>query len=156
LQAMLLALEAATFYQQTEKKTLYDKLMDIYREYGCYIESLHNIELYGIEGSKRIDRIVQHFRDHPLQELGGIAVYAREDYESSLRIEDQQSTALSLPKSNVIKMIFVNESWVVLRPSGTEPKLKIYVGVHDTTLDKAKLQNQNLTDAILKIVKTIS
>jgi len=156
LQAMLLALEAANFYLQTEKKTLNDKLMDIYREYGCYIESLQNIELYGIEGSRRIDRIVQYFRDHPLTELGGIAVQAREDYESSIRIEDHESTALTLPKSNVIKMIFVNESWVVLRPSGTEPKLKIYVGVHDTTLDKAKLQNQNLTDAILKIVKTIS
>lgn len=156
LQTMLLALEAANFYLQTEKKTLNDKLMDIYREYGCYIESLQNIELYGIEGSRRIDRIVQFFRDHPLSELGGIAVQAREDYESSIRIEDHQSTALTLPKSNVIKMIFVNESWVVLRPSGTEPKLKIYVGVHDTTLDKAKLQNQNLTDAILKIVKTIA
>jgi len=156
LQAMLFALEAANYYMQTEKKTLNDKLMDIYREYGCYIESLQNIELYGIEGSRRIDRIVQYFRDHPLSELGGIAVQAREDYESSIRIEDHESTALTLPKSNVIKMIFVNESWVVLRPSGTEPKLKIYVGVHDTTLDKAKLQNQNLTDAILKIVKTIS
>jgi len=154
-QAMLLVLEAAAFYRETEKKSLYDKLLDIYREYGNYQESLHNIDLYGVEGAKRIDRIVSYFREHPLIELGGQLVKISEDYLTRIRIEDGLPSPLTLPKANVIKYIFINDSWVVLRPSGTEPKLKIYVGVNDLSLERAKMQNQLLSDAILKIVKQI-
>lgn len=154
-QAMLLVLEAAAFYRETEKKSLYDKLLDIYREYGNYQESLHNIDLYGVEGAKRIDRIVSYFREHPLTELGGQLVKISEDYLTRIRIEDGLPSPLTLPKANVIKYIFINDSWVVLRPSGTEPKLKIYVGVNDLSLERAKMQNQLLSDAILKIVKQI-
>jgi phosphoglucomutase len=155
LQAMLLALEAAAFYRVREKKTLYDKLMDIFQEYGNYVESLQNIELSGIEGAKRIDRIVQYFRENPLASLANQTVKVLEDYETLIRTEDLLRTPLTLPRSNVLRFIFANGSWIVLRPSGTEPKLKIYIGVNDNTLDKAKSQNQTLADAILKIVKTI-
>ncbi|MFA5741267.1 MAG: hypothetical protein WC874_00160, partial [Candidatus Izemoplasmatales bacterium] len=78
-----------------------------------------------------------------------------EDYETGIRIEDGLPSHLSLPKSNVIKYILTNDSWIVLRPSGTEPKLKIYVGVNDISLERAKMQNQMLSDAILKIVKQV-
>lgn len=156
LQAMLLVLEAAAFYQETENKTLYDKLLDIYREYGNYIETLHNIELYGIEGAKRIGRIMDYFRNNPLTALGGIAVKIMEDYQTSMRTQGAVQSALSLPKSNVLKFILANDSWMVLRPSGTEPKLKIYVGVTDISMDRAKMQNQNLSEDILKIVKQIA
>ncbi|MFA7725447.1 MAG: phospho-sugar mutase [Candidatus Izemoplasmatales bacterium] len=155
LQAMLFALEAAAFYRETENKSLYDKLLDIYREYGNYQESLQNIDLYGIEGANRIDRIISYFRQHPLSELGGLIVKISEDYETGIRIEDGLPSHLSLPKSNVIKYILTNDSWIVLRPSGTEPKLKIYVGVNDISLERAKMQNQMLSDAILKIVKQV-
>lgn len=155
LQAMLFALEAAAFYRETENKSLYDKLLDIYREYGNYQESLQNIDLYGIEGANRIDRIISYFRQHPLSELGGLIVKISEDYETGIRIEDGLPSHLSLPKSNVIKYILTNDSWIVLRSSGTEPKLKIYVGVNDISLERAKMQNQMLSDAILKIVKQV-
>jgi phosphoglucomutase len=156
LQAMLLVLEAAAFYQETENKTLYDKLLDIYREYGNYIETLHNIELYGIEGAKRIGRIIDYFRNNPLTALGGIAVKIMEDYQTSMRTQGAVQSALSLPKSNVLKFILANDSWMVLRPSGTEPKLKIYVGVTDNSMDRAKMQIQNLSEGVLKIVKQIA
>jgi len=155
-QAMLFALEAAAFYQNTEKKSLYDKLLDIYQEYGVYQESLQNVELYGIEGAKRIDRIVTYFRENPLSTLAGLSVKIIEDYLTRFRLEDGIKVPLSLPESNVIKYIFANGSWLVLRPSGTEPKLKIYVGVTDLSMDRAKNQNQTLSDAIMKIVKTIA
>jgi len=156
LQAMLLTLEAAAFYRETEKKTLLDKLQELYQEFGVHWETVQNVELYGIEGAKRIGRIVDQFRFHPLESLAGYPVKAMEDYETSLRVENGVASKLTLPKSNVVKFIFANDSWVVLRPSGTEPKLKIYIGVIDASADKAKVQNQNLTEAILKIVKLIA
>lgn len=155
LQSMLLALEAAAFYKETEKKTLWDKFLDVCQEFGHHLETLQNIELYGIEGARRIDRIVDYFRNHPLSELAGISVKATEDYQTRIRLENGIPAKLTLPVSNVIKYVFSNDSWVVLRPSGTEPKLKIYIGVVDLSQDRAKVQNQALSEAILKLVRQV-
>ena len=84
------------------------------------------------------------------------AVKATEDYQIRTRSENGSTTPLRLPVSNVIKYVFENDSWIVLRPSGTEPKLKIYIGVVDSSMDRATLQNRALTEAILKIVKQIA
>lgn len=156
LQSMLLVLEAATYYRVNEGKSLLDKLQELYQRFGVHLETLQNIELYGIEGAKRIDRIVDFFRNSPLSSLAGYAVKATEDYQIRTRSENGSTTPLRLPVSNVIKYVFENDSWIVLRPSGTEPKLKIYIGVVDSSMDRATLQNRALTEAILKIVKQIA
>jgi phosphoglucomutase len=156
LQAMMLAVEAANHYLVNENKTLYDKLLDIYAEYGVHLETLHNIDLFGIEGAKRIHRIVEWFRNNPVRQIAGKRVAVLEDYESGRRLEGRSVKMLTLPKSNVIKAILDNGDWFVLRPSGTEPKLKIYVGTTGASLEEAGQRLSALSKAILALVEPIA
>jgi phosphoglucomutase len=156
LQAMMLAVDAANYYLVTEGKTLYDKLQDIYETYGYYFETLHNIDLFGIEGAKRINRIVDWFRNNPVRSIAGQKVAVIEDYETGKRREGRSIKMLLLPKSNVIKTILENGDWFVLRPSGTEPKLKIYVGVTGSSEADATRRIQALSKAILTLVEPIA
>jgi phosphoglucomutase len=156
LQAMMLAVEAANYYLIQEGKTLYDKLLDIYQDYGTHLETLHNIDLFGIEGAKRIHRIVEWFRNNPIRQIAGKRVAVLEDYETGRRLEGRSVKMLTLPKSNVIKMMLDNGDWFVLRPSGTEPKLKIYVGTTGASLEEAKLRLDSLSKAILALVEPIA
>jgi phosphoglucomutase len=156
LQAMMLAVEAANYYLIQEGKTLYDKLLDIYQDYGTHLETLHNIDLFGIEGAKRIHRIVEWFRNNPIRQIAGKRVAVLEDYETGRRMEGRSVKMLTLPKSNVIKMMLDNGDWFVLRPSGTEPKLKIYVGTTGASLEEAQLRLDSLSKAILALVEPIA
>ncbi|MFA5006981.1 MAG: phospho-sugar mutase [Candidatus Izemoplasmatales bacterium] len=154
LQALLLAAEAANFWR-ARGKTLADRLNDLYAIYGTHLETLHNVDLFGVEGAKRIDRIVASFRAAPPSSVAGLRVLAREDYEASVRVEGLVRTPLSLPKSNVMKFILDEDAWFVLRPSGTEPKLKIYVGVVDSDPALAKSRLDALSAELLARVRTI-
>lgn len=156
LQAMMLAVDAANYYLVTEGKTLVDKLHDIYKEYGYYLEALHSIDLFGIEGAKRINRIVEWFRNHPVRFIAGNKVDIIEDYETGKRLQNRSIKMLTLPRSNVIKTILENGDWFVLRPSGTEPKLKLYVGVTGQTLEEAQERLHSLSKAILAMVEPIA
>jgi phosphoglucomutase len=156
LQAMMLAVDAANYYLVKEGKTLFDKLQDIYETYGYYFETLHNIDLFGIEGAKRINRIVDWFRNNPVRSIAGQKVAVIEDYETGKRREGRSVKMLLLPKSNVIKTILDNGDWFVLRPSGTEPKLKIYVGVTGSSEEDATRRIQALSKAILSLVEPIA
>ncbi len=80
----------------------------------------------------------------------------REDYETALRIEGDTVTKLTLPRSNVVRFLLDDGSWLVLRPSGTEPKLKIYIGVVDDSRKNAETRLKRLGEAVLAIVETIS
>ncbi len=154
LQALLLACEAANYWK-LQGKTLADRLSEISAIYGTHLEALHNIDLFGAEGAKRIDRIVEAFRLNPPMEVAGLRVKVREDYQASTRIEGRLRTRLSLPKSNVMKFILDEDAWFVLRPSGTEPKLKIYVGVVDRDPAAASERLRSLSEELLARVKAI-
>ena len=155
LQALLLASEAAAYYQHYENKTLLEKLNDIYETYGVHQEALHNIDLFGIEGAKRIQAIVERFRVNPLTSINHQNVMVFEDYLYSYRIEKGYKTALSFDKTNAVKYILENGSWFVLRPSGTEPKLKIYIGVTGNTVESARIELDSIGQAILALVDQI-
>ena len=155
LQALLLASEAAAYYQHYENKTLLEKLNDIYETYGVHQEALHNIDLFGIEGAKRIQAIVERFRVNPLTSINHQNVMVFEDYLYSYRIEKGYKTALSFDKTNAVKYILENGSWFVLRPSGTEPKLKIYIGVTGKTVESARIELDSIGQAILALVDQI-
>ncbi|MBU1144611.1 MAG: phospho-sugar mutase [Firmicutes bacterium] len=155
LQAMLLAAEAASYYKETEHKTLYEKLGDLFDEFGAYYEDLHNINLLGLEGKRQIDRIMTYFRKHHLDQISHIKVSSIEDYETSIKYEGKSKSTLLLPKSNVIKYILKNGLWFVLRPSGTEPKLKIYVGGNDVSFEKAKTLVKEVSKELLKLVNQV-
>ncbi|MBN2540257.1 MAG: phospho-sugar mutase [Bacilli bacterium] len=148
LQAMLLISEAATFYHNEENKTLYDKLIDIYEEYGYYYEGLENVVLLGKEGQERIARIMNSFRNSTLDQVNGISVVAKEDYELLQRFEGDTVTPINLYQSDVIKYFLDDDSWFVLRPSGTEPKLKIYGGVIGNSLEHAQ-------DSVKKLLQSV-
>jgi len=143
LQALLFASEAANYYLTNENKTLVDVLNDIYQTYGYYLEDLQNIDLFGMEGKHKIDRIMDTFRNNHLKKVANNFVKSVEDYELSKKITGSVITDLTLPKSNVIKYTLDNGFWFVLRPSGTEPKLKIYFSGHS---DSMKQTNQTLNE----------
>ncbi len=155
LQALLLACEAAAYYQIHENKSLLDKLYDIYETYGVHQEALYSIDLWGIEGAKRISNIVEKFRVNPLKRINNQNVLVFEDYLYSYRIESSYKTVLSFDKTNAVKYILENGSWFVLRPSGTEPKLKIYVGVTGNSVESAKKEIDSIGEALLAIVNQV-
>ena len=115
--AMLLV-EAAAFYKKTQQKTLLDVLHDIYAEYGYHGNKLISIVKEGADGQALIGRIMDVFRDKGLIDTGNHKV---------VRVTDYLYDETGLPKSNVLKYEFEDESWCAIRPSGTEPKIKLYV-----------------------------
>ncbi len=155
LQAMLLISEVATFYKNTENKTLYDKLMDIFKEYGYYYEGLKNIHLLGKTGQETIEKIMNEFRQNSLSVYLGKKVTIKEDFLLSKRYINGSVEKIELPESNVMKFILEDKSWFVLRPSGTEPKLKIYAGVIGKSLEDAQNKVQELLEGINKIVEKV-
>ncbi|MBI9008728.1 MAG: phospho-sugar mutase [Tenericutes bacterium] len=155
LQAMLLISEAATFYKNTQNKTLYDKLLDIFEEYGYYFEGLKNIHLLGKTGQEKIAQIMNDFRENSQVSYLGKKVVVKEDFELSKRYINGEVETIDLPVSNVMKFVLEDKSWFVLRPSGTEPKLKIYAGVIGSSLEEATAQVDALLEGINLIVAAV-
>lgn len=147
--------EMALVYKQ-EGKTLFDELEKIYQEFGYHVEDLVSITLTGIEGAAKINNLVSLFRNHPPQEINGIRVEWIEDYlyQERFNLLDDRRETLELPKSNVIKLILEDNSWVAIRPSGTEPKIKFYIATVASTYDEAKDKLENLKASINAITST--
>ncbi len=132
-----------TLYYKSIGKTLYEGLLELYERYGYYKEKLISIELKGKEGQEKIKEIIEYFRNEDIRNFGDYKVSVKEDYKLSCRIniEDSSKEDIDLPKSNVIKFIFSNGCYFVVRPSGTEPKMKMYLGV---TGENNKISDKNL------------
>lgn len=155
LQAMLLASEAANYYKANHNQSLYDVLMDIYEKYGYYLEGLKSIVLEGKEGQERISRIMDYFRNNPMESFMEKSVKYHEDYEKLIRYQDNEEKTIDLEKSNVIKYVLEDESWFVFRPSGTEPKLKIYAGVVTDSFEESKKLMNQMVDSLTAIVEKV-
>lgn len=153
-QASLLLAEVASFYKALGM-TLIDVLENIFKEYGYYLEGVHNIALAGVEGAKRIQKIMNTFQSMKLTTIAGKKIKTIEDYELSERYENGTITKLTLPKSFVLKYIFDDGGWFVLRPSGTEPKLKIYIAIKGKTEEKAREFIGAVKKEILGIIDNI-
>ncbi|PLS03052.1 phospho-sugar mutase [Neobacillus cucumis] len=161
VQAALLATEVCAYYKK-QGLTLYEGMLRVFEKYGFYQEGLRSLTLKGKEGAEMIQRLLASFRNEPLTSLGSLKTLASEDYLTSIRVTQNGEEVIHLPKSNVLKYIFEDGSWVCLRPSGTEPKVKFYFGVNSTSLgeSKQKLQNvekdfMDLVDKKVKMVQTI-
>lgn len=125
-------------HEKLHKRTLIDRLFAIYRKYGIYRERLESISLTGKEGQEKIERMLQHLRDQPPRAIGEVAVVTVDDYLTSERLEVSSGhrSSLALPRSNVLLYWLEDGSKLVIRPSGTEPKVKFYCGaVHRTDGD---------------------
>lgn len=128
--AMLLS-EACVYYRE-RNKTLYDVLMEMYTIYGYHKDAVKSYTLMGKEGVERIQGAMKMLRSAPLKELGGFKVEYAEDFSKNERIQTTTGavTPIGMPHSDVLRYFFAGGAWVCVRPSGTEPKLKVYVGVN--------------------------
>ena len=121
----LLISEMAAFYYD-KGMTLYEGLQEVYKKYGYYREELQSITLKGIDGMEQIKSIMNTFRTSNIEEIAGIKVAELKDYSQGID---------NLPKSDVLKFILEDNSWIAVRPSGTEPKIKFYYGCNGKDKD---------------------
>jgi len=152
VQITVIVAEMALYYKQ-QGKTLFDVLEEIYQEFGYYMEDLISVTLSGIEGNKIIQEIVSQFRANPPKEIGGLKVIKIEDYQlqKSQDLASNKTSIISLPKSNVLKMILEDQSWFTIRPSGTEPKIKLYLSVVGSSKAESETKLNHLKNAVLEI-----
>jgi phosphoglucomutase len=152
IQASLLATEVCAYFKK-QGKSLYEALLMIFDKYGYYQEGLRSLTLKGKSGAETINKTLESFRAEPLEELIGLKVVKTEDYLTSTRYERGVEETIDLPTSNVLKYFFEDGSWVCLRPSGTEPKIKFYFGVKGSSLTESKEKLKSIEDAFMQAVE---
>lgn len=144
--------EAAAYYS-TKGLTLWDQMLEIYKKYGYFKEGLQTITLKGVEGAAKIKEMMESFRMNPPKALGDYRVMAFRDYEHDTikNLETGEVTKTGLPKSDVLYFDLNDDAWVCVRPSGTEPKIKFYIGVKGTSLEDANNRVDALTKALMEL-----
>jgi len=151
VQAALLATEVCAYYKK-QGMTLYEGMLQVFKRFGFYQEGLRSLTLKGKEGAEMIQRLLTSFRNEPITNLGKFKTLAMEDYLSSIRVTQNGEEKIDLPKSNVLKYTFDDGSWVCLRPSGTEPKVKFYFGVNSESLTESKSKLQAIEKDFMELV----
>ncbi|MCL1949102.1 MAG: phospho-sugar mutase [Turicibacter sp.] len=156
VQSVLMCAEAAAYYKSLGK-TLYEVLVELYETYGFYREGLVNITLKGKEGADKINRILSDFRQYTPTNIAGQSVVKVEDYKESTCTDlvNESTVDIDLPKSNVLKYHLEDGSWFVLRPSGTEPKAKVYIAVISDMMEKSDAQVSKIKEDVLARVNDI-
>ena len=128
--AAVLAAEACLCYAE-RGMTLYDALQEIYRSYGFYKEKQTSYTLEGKEGMERIARCMSGLRAAPPEMFAGVRVNVFEEYKTGVRMaRGKTPERIELPRSDMLRFLLEDGAWVVVRPSGTEPKLKLYIGAN--------------------------
>ena len=148
--------EAAAYYK-TKNMTLWDAMLAMYERYGYYKDDVTSITLKGIEGLAKIQTIMNTLRDNAPSEIGGYKVTAVRYYKKDT-ITDTATGAVQptgLPSSNVLYYEMTDDAWVCVRPSGTEPKVKFYLGVKGTSLEDADAKSKALSEAVLAMINKI-
>jgi phosphoglucomutase len=127
IQAVLIVAEIAAYYKSLGK-TLYDGIQDIYAEYGFFKEHTISVTLEGIDGAAQIKTIMDKFRDGAPKAFGGLNILSTEDFLTNEATDAEGNVVkMTTPPSNVLKYHLENGSWIAVRPSGTEPKIKFYL-----------------------------
>jgi phosphoglucomutase len=151
IQASILAAEVCAYYKK-HGLSLYQGLMQIFEKYGYYLEGAESLTLKGQEGAERIMKLLASFRSGPIENIGDLMVLETEDYLTGIRVTAKGSEKIALPKSDVLKYKLDDGSWVCLRPSGTEPKVKFYFGATSGNLKESKQKLQLLKRDFMAIV----
>lgn len=129
IQASLLLAEVAAYYK-SQGKTLYDGIQDIYQKYGYFKEQTIAKTFSGANNAQKILHLMTKFRNSEPQEINGVKVQSVQDFQSGIQKNvDGTTSIIGLPHANVLKFLLADETWIAVRPSGTEPKIKNYVGV---------------------------
>ncbi len=153
--AAVMALCEAACYYKSNNETLWDQMNNIYKKYGFYKEDQVSIVLEGAEGAEKIKEMMTEMRNRDVENIGDYKVLTFKDVEKDY-IKDMATGAESktgLPKSNVLYYQLENNAWCCVRPSGTEPKIKLYFGVKGKDEEDATNSLDNLKDAMVKLVK---
>ena len=151
--AVMMLCEVASWCKKNNM-TLWDNMVRIYEKYGFYKEGLKSITLKGIEGVEQIKSIMNSLRCNPPKKLAEYDVLAVRDYENQIRTDlaTNEVTKLDLLKSNVIYFELSDNAWCCARPSGTEPKIKFYMGIKGESLEDSDKKLEILTDALMALV----
>ncbi|EOX2953995.1 phospho-sugar mutase [Enterococcus hirae] len=149
IQALLLLAEVAAFYKK-QGKTLYDGLQMIFEKYGYFAEKTISVTMSGQEGSAKIAALMKKFRDHAPSEFAGAKVLQTEDFKELTKTDSAgRVEKLTTPPSDVLKYVLEEHGWVAIRPSGTEPKIKFYIGVKGNSAQEAQ-EKIDTYEAIIK------
>ena len=147
--AVVLLCEAAAYYK-SNGISLWEQMINIYEKYGYYKEDTKQITLEGIDGAEKIQKIMDDLREKTPDKIGNYKVLRVRDYKSGI-IKDLLTGDISktdLPESNVLYYELENSAWVCVRPSGTEPKIKYYIGVKDNSIENAEKEMEELKKSI--------
>ncbi len=135
--------------------TVWDQMQKIYRQYGYYMEGIHTITLKGIDGAAQIREMMDKLRANPPKEFDGLKVRKFRDYEKDTvtDLATGEVTSTNLPRSNVLYFDIENDSWCCARPSGTEPKIKFYMGIKGSDMEDAKSRLESFKNAVIKALE---
>ena len=151
--AVMALCEAAAYYK-SKGLTLWDQMLVLFEKYGYYKEGLYTLTLKGQEGAAKIQEILKSFRSNPPKQIGEYKVLAFRDYEEDIIQNDVtgETTKTGLPKSNVLYFELEDQAWCCVRPSGTEPKVKLYMGVKGIDMQDAQNRLEQLTEAMTSLI----
>ena len=153
IQAVLVVAELATYYR-SRGLTLADGIEEIYKEYGYYAEKTISVTLSGVDGAEQIKSIMAKFRDNGPKEFNNTAITVVEDFKAQTSTAtDGTVTALTTPPSDVLKYTLADGSWIAVRPSGTEPKIKFYIAVVGESNEDSQTKIANIEAEINAFVK---
>ncbi|MCT4452587.1 phospho-sugar mutase [Lactiplantibacillus plantarum] len=153
IQTTVLLAEVAAYYKQ-QGKNLYDGLQDLFKEYGYFREQTTSKEFDGVGGSDKIAALMTKFRSEAPTAFAGYDVTGTEDFQSQTEsFADGHTAPIALPKANVLKYHLNDGTWIAIRPSGTEPKIKFYIGTLGSTLEEANDKLAKFEDAIQAFIK---
>lgn len=153
IQAVLVVAELAAYYR-SRGLTLADGIEEIYKEYGYYAEKTISVTLSGVDGAEQIKAIMAKFRNNAPTEWNATAITVVEDFKAqTATVADGTVTNLTTPPSDVLKYTLTDGSWIAVRPSGTEPKIKFYIAVVGETNEESQAKIANIEAEINAFVK---
>ena len=151
--AVMTVCEAVAYYKK-QGLTLWNQMNKMYEKYGYYKEKQMAITLKGIEGAEKIKKMMENMRNNPAKEIAGLKVKSFGDYsKQEITYENGNKKSTGLDKSNVLYFDLEKNAWVCVRPSGTEPKIKFYMGVCESSAENAEKQMQKLEQAIKEMAE---
>lgn len=148
--------EAAAYYK-TQGKTLWDAMIDMYNRYGYYKDDVKSITLKGIEGLAKIQDIMEHLRNNTPEKVGDYKVLSARDYKKDTikNMETGEVVPTGLPSSNVLYYDLEDDAWICVRPSGTEPKIKFYIGIKGNSMEDADKKSTQLGGQVLDMINAM-
>lgn len=155
IQSTVLLAEVAAYYKQ-KGQTLYDGLQSIYKKYGYHEEKTISKTFSGIEGKEKMANIMNELRSNPLNEFNNQKVESLEDFQNSTKTNADGSTeTIELPEANVLKYWLDDGTWFAIRPSGTEPKIKFYLGTVDDSADAVNNKLKTYENAVDQLIEQL-